>query len=339
MFEIERKILEDFFYNRLPKEDWPKAYRLLEDPRYSELVGEFMKEQWQQQEETETTKDEDSKKRLSRLHQQLQFTKTPLTAQHGRTRANPYLTWLKIASIIVLPLLFIVGLYQFNDLKPAEPVAMVRKSTQPGTRMHLTLPDSSIVWLNGDSQLSFPEKFEENERRVLLTGEAFFEVKKNPSKPFIVQTAHTEVEALGTSFNVNTTSQKQEEVALVTGKVEVRFSKGNNKVDALQLTPNEMAKIDLENRQLSKGNFDYEDLVGWKEYILNFQNVGLEDITEKLERYYGVRIEIQGLQKSHQAWKFKARFEKQSLENVLKSLSFTKKFAFTITGKQVTIKL
>ena len=91
------------------------------------------------------------------------------------------------------------------------------------------LSDGSQVWLNRNATLTYPEKFEKHNRKVELKGEAFFEVSKNPGKPFIVSTSNSSVEVLGTSFNINSSS-KQTEVTVTTGKVKVTNANKSNNV-------------------------------------------------------------------------------------------------------------
>src|SRR5688572_16316604 len=110
--------------------------------------------------------------------------------------------WLKIAASFLVVLSFVYAYRYCSALEPVQQVALKKIENVRGQRTRVTLPDGSAVYLNASSTLTFPEVFAESERTVELTGEAFFEVVKNPAKPFVVKTNNIRTVVLGTSFNV-----------------------------------------------------------------------------------------------------------------------------------------
>lgn len=155
-----------------------------------------------------------------------------------------------------------------------------------GQRAHIVLPDGSKVWVNAGSKLIYPSVFEK-ERRISLTGEAFFEVAKNPSVPFIVSTGKMDVKALGTEFNVFNYPEKPLTVALLTGSIRVYAP--NNERNGIILKPDQQL-VETEN------GFQVSPLQGnsmlWKEGLFAFDKQKMKSIIQKLELYYDVKIRI-----------------------------------------------
>lgn len=134
-------------------------------------------------------------------------------------RTSPLYTFFKVA--VVITLLLVAGwvMYQFSGKTDASSVAKV-EITPKGKRSKISLPDGSQVWLNADSKLTYTEDFGEKKRELSLTGEAFFDVVKNPDKPFIIHVDKASVRVLGTSFNVKSySSDASIETSVVSGKV------------------------------------------------------------------------------------------------------------------------
>lgn len=152
-----------------------------------------------------------------------------------------------------------------------------------GQRLRLVLEDSSVVWLNSNTKLLYASDFGEKERRVKLIGEAYFEVKKNISIPFIVQSAQEEIRVLGTEFNVSAYSGEQAITTLIKGKVELSSQAGK-----IIMNPNEVAW--QKNGEWIKEPFLKPDALLWKDGIYVFDNSTVSDLASKLSKYYDVRI-------------------------------------------------
>lgn len=151
----------------------------------------------------------------------------------------------------------------------------------------VTLPDSSVVWLNSGSTLIYPENFESDKRNVRLVGEGYFEVKRNPSVPFQVEAGKMKITVLGTTFNVKSYPDDEiVETVLLTGAVNVKIGdqRGYN------LHPNEKISFNTKNDRVSVSSVVGSDYNVWKEERLNFDNATLSDVLNKLEKWYGVEI-------------------------------------------------
>jgi ferric-dicitrate binding protein FerR (iron transport regulator) len=161
-----------------------------------------------------------------------------------------------------------------------------------GTKTLLVLPDSSRVLLNKNSTLSYSRDFEGTIRQVNLAGEAFFEVKRMETKPFVIFTDQSRTEVLGTSFSVRAYPQEgQTEVQVVTGRV--AFS-GRSNSDSLKviLTPGFKGWLSKQNK-LQRTKIDDLNYLAWKEDQLEFNNTQLEFVVASLERYFGVSIAVE----------------------------------------------
>lgn len=203
--------------------------------------------------------------------------------------------------------------------------------TKAGEKRQVTLPDGSTVFMNSESQLTYPSKFYKK-RNISIEGEAFFKVAKNPEKPFIVQSKQLSTTALGTSFNVKAYGEDtQVSVALKTGKVVI-----NNEVssgwDAVYLVPGE--KLLATNNKVEKTQLSNDDF-SWKDGVLVLNNMGVKDFIVTIERWYGVRVQVNG--SPGEDWMINGRFKNKLLPVVLESVSFAENINYTIQADVVEL--
>src|SRR5690606_8187865 len=209
-------------------------------------------------------------------------------------------------------------------------------STPNGGQFKIILPDGSNVWLNAESSLTYPTAFSSlEERKVDLTGEAYFEVAHDSKKPFIVHTASSKgmsqnIEVLGTHFNVN--SYENEEVVkttLLEGSVRIKTPQSQ-----LVLKPNQQSS--LKNGGLSVANVDVEEAVAWKNGRFMFDNEKIESIMRKVARWYDVEIEFKDVDKDQV---FSGSVSKYaSVDKVLEKLELTGAVQFRIDGRRIIVK-
>jgi len=214
-----------------------------------------------------------------------------------------------------------------------EVVPLIKKSTQAGEKLQVTLKDGTKVWMNAVTEIQFPEAFDSLERRIILKGEAYFEVERDSLRPFIVETNGLSTTALGTSFNISTKSQEQINISLLTGKVKI--SSTSNPED-VYLEPGKELNYNLANQKQTVRTFDTYRVLAWKEGALLFMDATLATVVTQLEEWYGVKIKIQNGGNIH--WKYTAVYRNQSLEDVLNSISYTQQFDYTLEGKNVKLK-
>lgn len=238
-----------------------------------------------------------------------------------------------VAASIVL--LIMVGYFAYQKQKNKIELAAVAtreitKSNPKGQKSKIFLPDGSIIWLNAESTVNYNEDFGDSIRKIRLTGEAFFEVEQSPI-PFIISHNDLVVTALGTAFNVSAfPDEKEITVALVNGKVSVR--KGT--IQEI-LNPNESVRIRKEDNETVKHKGDALEFSAWKDGILTFKSDPLESIIGKIERWYGVEVEVEGVPREN--LKFTGRFENEYLKNILESLVYGQRMKYQIRNKNVRI--
>ena len=155
-----------------------------------------------------------------------------------------------------------------------------------GGEYTLVLADGSKVFLNAESSLKYPVLFSGDLRKVKLEGEAYFEVKRNPDKPFVVDIGGMQVNVLGTTFGIRAYADEREiRTTLVSGRVNVSAGK-----QVYELKPSEQAVFDKQTEAVKVAAVDTELFVGWKDGRLVFDNCSLERILKDLGRWYSFEV-------------------------------------------------
>ena len=162
--------------------------------------------------------------------------------------------------------------------------------TPRGGQYELLMPDGTKVWLNASSSLTYPTAFIGLERKVKLTGEAYFEVAHNSNMPFKVEVSGLEINVLGTHFNVNA---YEDEVTTKTTLLEgsVQIKKGTS---AAVLEPGQQAQLGKNGEITMVGGFDLEEVIAWKNGLFSFNGADLPTIMRQLSRWYDVEIQYKG---------------------------------------------
>lgn len=207
-------------------------------------------------------------------------------------------------------------------------------TTPPGVKSTLTLHDGSKVILNSGSTLRYVKNFEPDKRILYLNGEAYFEVMKDSLRPFSVITGDVMTTALGTSFNISAYKNEELDISLLTGKVTVDVKMNNSK--SVLLEEGEGLKVNLDAGQVSKGQFDIDDKIGWTQKKIIFEREKLTEAIRVIENWYGVKFIFQN--KPDPALLLSGIFQDETLENVLGGLSYTARFDFEIKEDLVNIK-
>jgi ferric-dicitrate binding protein FerR (iron transport regulator) len=238
--------------------------------------------------------------------------------------------------IVIISAAFVIFFMTEQPESQKIEVTTIQKHTLPGQKSSITLRDGTIVWLNSGSSISYWTDYNENIRLIELEGQAFFEVFKDESKPFLVKCRGLKIEALGTSFDVNAYNDAPIQVSLLTGSVKLTTPWYEQANDSLILKPGEYSVIGENNKFIEKGNFDPYEILAWKEGRLIFDNLTIEEILPKLELWYGVEISNQlnfNLNKP-----YSSTFEQENLDNILMNMGEVLNFDYKIKGNDVTLK-
>ena len=230
--------------------------------------------------------------------------------------------------------------------------------TKNGSSTKFTLPDGSTVWLNAGSKLDYTRIGETGNREIYLTGEAFFDVVKNPKRPFIIHTSSIDVKVLGTKFNVKAYPEdKTVETSLVQGSVEVFVKsrpgekyllKPNQKLVLLntteqavnELPANEVKpNLNLPIIAIKRLTYTETDTVAvetsWTQSKLVFKDEAFSDVARKMERWYDVEIIFRNKKLEEEL--LNGDFRKETLTQALEGLRFTTDFKYKIEGNTVII--
>lgn len=207
--------------------------------------------------------------------------------------------------------------------------------TPKGGQYHLVLPDGTQVWLNAASFLKYPVAFSHSERRVELSGEAYFEVAKNKKIPFKVVTNRQMVEVLGTHFDVNAYLDEASTLtSLLEGSVEVSDLKSSRKTI---IKPGQQSILNPADLVIRVKNIDTDDAVAWKNGYFTFDEESLESILRKVSRWYDVDIIYQGMNEKN-AIVFSGTLSRYSnVSKVLKKLELTEAIRFRIDGRKIIV--
>ncbi|MCG8310098.1 MAG: DUF4974 domain-containing protein [Cytophagales bacterium] len=254
----------------------------------------------------------------------------------GRNRAKSKFRYLALPGFVIIIALMLAVYYQPSGDPPLQTITQIEKSTEPGQKLSFHLEDGSKVILNAGSNLIYPSGFSDTERKVILKGEAFFEIRKDANRPFRVVTDSIVTTALGTSFNVNAfPSVGKIEIALVSGKVTVQQLSQSDSANYMLLEPGEMATIVRGDHSFIKKTYDYREVASWKDGILFYRDADFHEIVKSLESWYGVRIKFN--RPPQKTWQFTGKFEDETLEDILIALQFGHDFDYEIRGKEIKL--
>ncbi|MBA4407890.1 MAG: hypothetical protein C0397_00520 [Odoribacter sp.] len=247
----------------------------------------------------------------------------------ARKKVGFFIQLQRIAAILLLPVLIVSAIYYYSERNHAHQFSTIYNTveTSLGMRSSLTLPDGTKIWLNAGSKLSYPILFSDKVREVKLSGEAYFEVKKDKKWPFLVNSGNMNIVVSGTTFNCNAYPENNEiQTVLVEGQVTVI----NESATALEeLQPGELAVFRKNSQQITKTKTDLQKYIAWKSGKLMFRDDKMNEVVEKLERWYNVEFEI--MDKEISDYVYTATFIDESLDQVLKMLSISAPIRYTVS--------
>ncbi len=273
---------------------------------------------------------------------------------------------IRIAAMAVAVVAIFTALFLTKPAAQAESAKAISEvSTKDGSRSKMTLPDGTQVWLNSNTKLIYDnESFAKGVREVTLTGEAYFDVVKNPDRPFIIHAKKINIKVLGTAFNVKAyPGEKTTETSLIRGSVEVTVKDREEKI---VMKPNEKLIINnddvkapmpvsgrlpiavkqkailvkpqpiIELSSLTLYPTDNSIVeTGWVENRLVFSGETFENIAVKMERWYGLTIVIKD--EKLRNVKITGSFTEETIYQALDALQFTTKFTYRIDRNTITI--
>ena len=208
-------------------------------------------------------------------------------------------------------------------------------STPRGGQYQVTLADGTKVWLNAASSIRFPVVFTGTERKVEITGEAYFEVAKNKEKPFKVKANSSEIEVLGTHFNVNAYDDEASiKTTLLEGKVKISVPGITKHQSPKFLLPGQQADINRKGEIDVTDNADTEEVMAWMNGHFQYKSADLRTILRQISRWYDVDVEYKGNVNLH----FTGQLTKnENVSKVFEKLALTGEVHFKIDGRKIIV--
>ena len=266
------------------------------------------------------------------------FAEIQITLQREKPVKNKtFMIWSAAAAVVAAMAIFILFSKNVQKDIPTDQIAWVTKVSDPGKVTNILLPDSTEIWLNAGSSISFPNNFKSASfRTVKLIGEAFFKVKRDPKHPFIVRSLNIQTRVLGTSFNIRAWKKSNPEVTVLTGKVAVSRDSAGMQSTAIHLIPNQKGICDLKSGSLHLESVEDAHMsIGWTEGKMSFDQTPIDEVFEAIERRYAVKIKSD---QSFRPCKLTAKFDNVSINEVLKTIQMTLDIHYTIHNQTIYIK-
>ncbi|MDR2681101.1 MAG: FecR family protein [Tannerella sp.] len=243
----------------------------------------------------------------------------------------------KYFAVAVSFALFVVSVMHFVDPKPRNELVWYETTAVPDAKTKIVLPDSSVVWINANACLRYPRSFDDDQRKVNVSGEAFFEVRKD-KKPFIVQLEDFYIKVLGTSFNVITEEQSDKTIiTLLEGRI--ALFRNDNKTDMPDklMMPNQQAVCYGSMRDIVVSTVKPETVTSWITGVFRFEGSTLEEITGELQQAFHVKIHIENEIMRQKT--FTAVFEdKETLDEILSILRISARYSIERRQGEIYIK-
>ena len=221
--------------------------------------------------------------------------------------------------------------YRLNDNTQTTHAAIYNTiSTPRGGQYQIVLADGTNVWLNASSSLRYPVEFNDSIREVEMTGEVYFEVAHNPSKPFRVKVNDNYINVLGTHFNVMAYDNEPSiNTTLLEGAVKVE-----NKKSSIRIFPGQQARADASGSVRVIKDADVDEAIAWKSGFFQFKSADIKSIMHQVERWYDADIHYQGEVKLH----FTGQVSRSvKVSELLRKLELTNEVHFKIEGRRITV--
>jgi ferric-dicitrate binding protein FerR (iron transport regulator) len=307
--EFNEEKIELFFKGK----DADREYisRIFEDKRHEKKLLKLLSRQFDEMKEEEMTQNANLEHILSLINYRI----VSKTTEENRFKLNDYYIWAsRIAAILLIPLLLFFT-YRNARVEKLNNATWIEINAPAWTRIQFNLPDGTKGWLNSNSKLRYKGNFISN-RQVKLEGEAFFDVRKNPDRPFTVSADNIQLKVLGTRFNISSyRNENNIEVVLEEGSLLFNDPKSNKQYT---MVPNDLITYDKTRMDFSTKPVQAQKYLSWKEGKLVFRNDPLDVIARRVGRWYNVDVEVNV--EICQELSLFATFTDENLEEVLELL-------------------
>ncbi|MDB4583683.1 DUF4974 domain-containing protein [Draconibacterium sp.] len=298
---MTKELLNKFINNQCTSEELLEVVNWLKtDALDSDLKTQSFQE-WQKYKKDEFLLEEKKiNSLLDKIHHKINISNNLHLKPKSTTKRSTLLIIVtRAAALLLVPVLAFLFYTLSKTSNEITNVAEVRIDSLEivapvGSKTIVQLPDGSEVFLNHGSKLKYPQKFVGATREVFLTGEGYFKVAHNSNMPFVVSTDKLNIKALGTEFNILAyRNEKNIETTLINGEVvlqEINGSRGNRILGKME--PGQHVKYNTQTQKITSTKGDVEKYISWKDGKLIFKNEPIEQIANRLNRWYNVDIEF-----------------------------------------------
>jgi transmembrane sensor len=273
----------------------------------------------------------DAEQGLKKLHESIDQQNVVVMQAQPRKKIGAVVKWLAAACLIAM-----VSIWWYRLQTPAMPAEIQYVTISAGTgaeHKKVSLPDGSNVYLNGKTTIKYPVAFELGQRKVYLDGDAFFDVTKDPQRPFIVEANGVSTTVLGTSFRIRHDDASDKiEVMVATGKVAVK--KDTSMLGLL--TPGEGVEYNTKTSQLIRRQYPTAEITSMVQQTLHFNNTSFADVANELEKWYGVKVILQNEQLHN--YRFSGEFRNAGLHAILESMAISSSIRYQQQADTVYIR-
>lgn len=325
--DFDNEKINRFFKGEYSEKDASYVDEVFNDKNKEQDLKRFLSRQFEEL----TPEDDADNKNLDRILYRIHYDINSQIPERKRWGFDNIIKWtLRIAGVIVLPLLIIFGIQTYRETNLTKE-SWVEIKAPAWTRVQFSLPDGTTGWLNSNSSVRYRGNFV-MDRKVSLSGEAFFDVFKDKHRPFVVNTNEISLKVLGTRFNVASyDNEKNVEVVLEEGKL---VFDNAQKDKAYTMSPNELVVYDKTSGDISTETVQPQKYLSWTEGKLVFRNDPLDVIARRLERWYDIDVEVNV--SLTEDLRLRATFIDENLEEVLTLLKRSLPIDYKIENRNLS---
>jgi transmembrane sensor len=320
---MTKELLEKYLNNCCTTQEVEEVIQWMKQQSFFTESRELGRKDWQQFKEKDSlVSDEKLDTLLDKIHHKLNIEEI-LTIQPKNNKLYQWVS--KAAAVLLIPVLAFLFYTISENGKLTNQVATISVDSLEviapvGSRTVVELSDGSVVHLNYDSRMKYPQNFSGENRGVVLTGEGYFEVAHNPDKPFVVSTGLIKVKAVGTTFNVNAYPENNHvATTLVEGKVLLEKQLTNEKsLELGAMKPGQHVVYNTRTNKVTSGAGDLDKYIAWKDGKLVFENESIEQVAQMLSRMFNVDIQVDNEVKKY---KYTVTFVDEPLFQILELLT------------------
>lgn len=333
-----RKLFDKLLDNSITEEELDNLLTFVSDPETEMKIKIMMEDHWDEIEDKigHFSFDSRAKKQFSRITHQTGLSRTGRNDdKKGKSDDFPRLgQWAMIAASLLV--LVLAGIYWFTDQVTTPPITVSEPEIARSFhgKQIVSLPDGSTVILNAESRLSYRENFGVEKREVIFVGEGYFDIVRDPERPFIVHTGQVNTTVLGTAFNL-IAYEGQPEILVAVERGEVAVGDEEKVYD--HILPEEQLVVNTRTLQVEKDRVDMDRVLAWKENFLILDDVTIQRATEMIGKRYDVEVSVEN-EKMKKCMINAAFLHGETLEQVLRVLCGVLQADFSVEEHTVTIQ-